>query len=109
LINSGNLFTGIAQKLAKEQVTVIADEGGTKFERIVSTGQASSPGFWYDQDWTEWVFVISGMAGLLFDGEEAPRILGPGNYIKIPPHLPHRLEWTDADQPTIWLAVHVKR
>jgi cupin 2 domain-containing protein len=108
LINSGNLFTGVARKLIEEQVTVVADEGGTKIERIVSTGQASPPGFWYDQDWTEWVLIISGMAGLLFDGEEAPRILGPGDYVEIPPHLLHRVEWTDADQPTIWLAVHIK-
>jgi cupin 2 domain-containing protein len=109
VINSGNLFTGLARKFTEEWITVIADKSGTKIERIVSGGHASPPGFWYDQDWTEWVLVISGMAGLLFRGEEAPRILGPGDYVEIPPHLPHRVEWTDANQPTIWLAVHIKR
>ena len=37
---------------------------GLRVERIVSTGQASPPGLWYDQDRAEWVLVLSGSAGL---------------------------------------------
>ena len=77
-----------------------------RIERIVSTGQASPPGFWYDQDWAEWVLVLSGAAGLEFEGEAAPRRLGPGDCVLIPAHARHRVAWTDAHQPTVWLAVH---
>ena len=81
---------------------------GARIERILSTGQASPAGFWYDQDWTEWVFLLSGSAGLLIEGEDAPRVLRPGAYLEIPVHRRHRVEWTDADQPTVWLAIHIK-
>ena len=57
---------------------------GLRVERIVSTGQASPPGLWYDQDRAEWVLVLSGSAGLLFEGEDGPRVLGPGDHVLIP-------------------------
>ena len=74
----------------------------------LSRPEASPPGFWYDQDWTEWVVVLSGSAGVKIEGEDKPRILAPGGYLEIPPHVRHRVEWTDADEPTVWLAVHAK-
>ena len=84
----------------------LAEIPGGKIERIVSTGQASPPGYWYDQDETEWVFLIAGSAGLLIEGEGAARVLGAGDFVEIPAHVRHRVEWTDARKPTIWLAVH---
>jgi cupin 2 domain-containing protein len=77
-------------------------------ERIVSTGQGSPPGFWYDQDWTEWVILLAGAARLLIEGEGAPRTLQPGDFVEIPSHVRHRVEWTLEDAPTVWLAVHLK-
>ena len=77
-----------------------------RIERIVSTGQASPPGFWYDQDRAEWVLVVSGAAGLLFEGEAEPLSLGPGDWVHIPAHRRHRVLWTDPANPTVWLAVH---
>ncbi|HEY6434435.1 MAG TPA: cupin domain-containing protein, partial [Acetobacteraceae bacterium] len=74
--------------------------------RIVSTGQASPPGFWYDQDWDEWVVLLAGSAGLQIEHEPAVRALHQGDYVAIPAHIRHRVEWTAPDQPTIWLAVH---
>ena len=50
-----------------------------------------------------------GSASLQIEGEEAPRILRPGSYVEIPAHIRHRVELTDADQPTVWLAVHLTR
>ena len=75
-------------------------------ERIVSTGQSSPPGFWYDQPYGEWVVVLTGSAGVLFENEPAPRALAPGDFINIPAHCRHRVEWTHRALPTIWLAVH---
>jgi cupin 2 domain-containing protein len=103
-----NIFARVPTRADKEETAVLVALPGVRIERIVSTGQASPPGFWYDQDWTEWVVVLAGSAGLLIEGEDAPRILAPGDYLEIPPHVRHRVEWTDPDRPTIWLAVHAR-
>jgi cupin 2 domain-containing protein len=79
-----------------------------RIERIVSTGQASPPGHWYDQDRVEWVILLRGSAAILFEGESAPRLLAPGDYLLIPAHARHRVEWTASDRPTVWLAVHCR-
>ncbi len=107
-IKSGDLFANVLARLEKEEISILADLPGARVERIVSTGQASPPGFWYDQDWTEWFVVLSGSAGVRIEGEERPRILSPGRYLEIGPHVRHRVDWTDADEPTVWLAVHGK-
>lgn len=79
-----------------------------RLERIVSTGQASPVGVWHDQPWHEWVLVLQGSAGLLLEGEAAPRRLSAGDHLFIPARRRHRVEWTDAAAPTIWLAVHLQ-
>jgi len=30
----------------------------------------------------------------------------PGSYVHIPAHCKHRVEWTDPDVETIWLAMY---
>ncbi len=107
MIRSGNLLADVPENLPAEQILSLAEFSGGKIERIVSTGQASPPGFWYDQDAAEWVFLVAGSAGLLIDGESAARVLGPGDFVEIPSHVRHRVEWTDAEKPTIWLAIHL--
>jgi cupin 2 domain-containing protein len=95
-LRAGNLLADLPERLTEEAFLTLADQGGAKIERIVSTGQASPPGFWYDQGWTEWVFLIAGSAALLFEGERVARVLAPGDYLEIPAHVGHRVEWTDA-------------
>jgi cupin 2 domain-containing protein len=104
----GNLFANLPADRTVEHAQQIAGTGDVRIERIVSYGQASPEGFWYDQDWTEWVIVLSGSAGLLFEGEAEPRTLNAGDHIEIPPHCRHRVAWTAPDTPTIWLAVHYR-
>ena len=106
MVRSGNLFAGVPSRLAEEETSALAAWPGARVERTVSTGQASPPGFWYDQDGPEWVVTLAGEAGLLIEGEDAPRVLRPGDWVELPAHLRHRVEWTDADRPTVWLAVH---
>ena len=106
MIRSGNIFGNLPMRLPREEATVVADRPGAVVERIVSTGQASPPGFWFDQNWAEWVVVLAGAAGLQVEGEAASRVLRPGDYVELPPHVRHRVEWTDPDRPTVWLAVH---
>lgn len=106
-MRTGNIFADVPGALVNEQVLTLASPANVGIERIVSTGQASPPGFWFDQAWTEWVIVLSGSAGLRLEGEEQARTLRAGDYIEIPAHLKHRVDWTDATRPTIWLAVHI--
>lgn len=101
-----NIFSALAESAGEEEILQILTRPGLRIERIVSTGQCSSPGFWYDQASGEWVVVLRGEALLRFEDEAAPRRLGPGDCVNIAPHRRHRVEWTDPAQPTVWLAVH---
>jgi cupin 2 domain-containing protein len=106
-VQAGNLFADIAAGGSEEEaVSEIFARTGLKVERILSQGQASPPGFWYDQAWNEWVIVLKGSAALQFEDEPAARALGTGDYVFIPARKRHRVEWTDPQQPTVWLAVH---
>lgn len=89
-----------------EQFCALLRHSGVVIERIVSTGQASPEGFWYDQAHGEWVLVLAGEARLRFADEASARALRAGDFIDIAPHRRHRVEWTSAEQRTIWLAVH---
>ncbi|HUB64732.1 MAG TPA: cupin domain-containing protein [Methylocella sp.] len=103
---SGNLFDAATGDKRHETITGLLDAPALKIERIVSTGQASPPGFWYDQPWAEWVVVLAGSAGLRFEGEADVTVLSRGDYVLIPARRKHRVEWTREDQATIWLAIH---
>jgi len=99
-----NLLRDLPDARAGEMVERLAANGSVRIERIVSHGQASPKGFWYDQDEAEFVVVLAGAARLGFaDGEVLA--LGTGDWIDIAPHRRHRVEWTDPDRPTVWLAV----
>jgi cupin 2 domain-containing protein len=102
----GNLLASLPTRLGAEQTIELVANENLRIARIVSTGQASAPGFWYDQAWTEWVLLVAGSAGLLFEDEAEPRLLRPGDYLLIPAHRRHRVAWTDPEQATVWLAVH---
>jgi len=105
-VMSWNLLADLPAALAGEATSILASTTATRIERIVSTGQASPPGFWYDQDRAEWVLLLTGGALVLIEGEAEPRRLGPGDALLIPAHCRHRVEWTDPEEPTVWLAVH---
>lgn len=106
MIAAGNLFDAIPAKQPDEHITPLMTSPHLRIERIVSHGHASPPGFWYDQPDSEWVIVLAGSAAIRFEGQAELRTLGRGDYLHIPAHARHRVEWTDAQQPTIWLAVH---
>lgn len=105
-----NLFAKLPPPgTADEEFTTLLAEPGLIIERIVSTGQASPPGFWYEQAAAEWVLLLSGEAELRFADESEARRLIPGSFVDIAPGRKHRVEATTADAPTIWLAIHRKR
>ena len=104
---AGNLFADLplAPEAAERLETLLA-QPGLRIERIVSNGQASPPGFWYEQVEAEWVLLVSGEARLRFEDESEARHLRAGDWLYIEPLRRHRVDWTDAEVPTIWLAVH---
>ena len=109
--HEGNVFDmselGEAGKKLKEEVFEDLLHGGKGFrvERIVSEGQASAEGFWYDQEEAEWVIVLAGEAELEFRDNGEKRVLGVGDYVLIEARREHRVNWTSHAEKTVWLAV----
>jgi cupin 2 domain-containing protein len=101
-----NLFADLPSHVQVELVTTLLDAANLRIERIVSHGHASPEGFWYDQNQHEWVVVLKGTARLQFENETV--VMKPGDYMNIPAHKKHRVEWTTPDEPTVWLAVFYK-
>ncbi len=102
-----NIFN-IPQPLPSDELTEACHEGGgILIERIVSCGQASPPGFWYDQDRDEWVVLLQGHAEISFaDGRRVA--LAQGDALFLAAHEKHRVDFTSSAPPCIWLAVHGK-
>ena len=98
-----NLFDSLPTSIPIELIQVIGGNQHVRIERIVSHGHSSPDGFWYDQDENEWVIVLKGAARLRFDDRSVE--LKAGDFVNIPAHKKHRVEWTTPDEPTIWLAV----
>lgn len=104
---SGSLGANLPEAPGEAEIfETLAAHRGVRIERIVSTGQVTPPGEWYDQPHDEWVVLIAGAAHLRIEGEENYRTLEPGDWVLLPARCRHRVTWTQEDPPTVWLAVH---
>ncbi len=103
-----NLYDDLPPKMPREAFAELLHRPGLRLERIVSHGHATPAGEWYDQAEEEWVLLLAGSAGLHIEGEAEPIRLKPGDYLTIPAHCRHRVEWTDPTTATIWLALHYR-
>jgi len=101
-----NLFENIPQSAPQEIVTKLLSSKNARVERIVSFGQGSPEGFWYDQPEHEWVLLLEGSAQLRFEDRLVD--LSAGDYLNIPAGCRHRVEKTDQTGRTVWLAVFYK-
>ncbi len=104
-----NIFSSLAQTSVnglelKELSEILLDHPNLTIERIVSNGQHSPQGFWYDQAKDEWVILLTGKAELEF--EDSVINLQAGDYIFIPAHHKHRVNSTSSNPNCIWLAIH---
>lgn len=102
-----NLFADIPDHLPDELFTPLLQQNGIVIERIVSQGHSTPKDQWYNQKQDEWVIVLQGQAVLIY--EEERHILNIGDYVLIPAHTKHRVEWTDPKQNTVWLAIHLTK
>ncbi len=101
--SKNNIFSEIPTELSEEIFQTIIESEPIKIERIISKGQKSEDGFWYDQDQSEFVIVLQGSAQLEFEDKTID--LEKGDYINIRAHQKHRVKWTSPKEETIWLAV----
>ena len=105
-ITKKDLFAGISDHLKEELMETILQTSTFRIERIVSQGHSSKEGFWYDQSDNELVILLKGNATLRFENQFQLIKMKPGDYINIEKHVRHRVEWTNPELDTIWLAVH---
>jgi len=104
-VTKGNIFAALPTDRDAEHTETLENLGHGELQRIVSFGQCTEDGFWYDQDHNEWVLVLRGRAKLQLEGSRNLTELGPGDYINLAAHTRHRVAWTTPDEPTIWLTV----
>ncbi len=101
-----NLFSPPTARSNREVIDTLLEGGRFTLERIVSTGQVTPEGQWYDQPRDEWVVLLTGSARLMFEEEDKQLAMRPGDCVLIPAHCRHRVEWTDRRVPSVWLALH---
>lgn len=90
-----------------------------RIERVVSHGQVSSPASYCEPIANQFVLLLEGQARLEVEKEKVGSMprggrllenkkvnLIPGDYISIPQHTRHRVDWTSPDEETVWLSVY---
>lgn len=105
-ISPASLFADIPRHLPAELCQTLFENPTIRIERILSKGHCSAEHAWYDQAQTEWVVLLQGKARLSFM-DAAPIDLNPGDYILLPAHCKHRVDWTSSNPGCIWLAIHI--
>lgn len=101
-----NLLSPLPDATGAEVFTTLLARPGLHIERIVSQGQITPADAPYDQARDEWVLLLAGAARLWLE-DRGDITLTAGDALLIPAHIRHRVIWTQADPPTVWLAVHM--
>ena len=96
-----NIFDLPELPLPEELTTILAENDNVRIERIISTGQTSG---WYDQDETEFVVLLEGSAVIEFENDRSVA-LSKGDTLLLQPHERHRVSFTSAEPPCVWLCV----
>ncbi|PJE79716.1 hypothetical protein CI610_01288 [invertebrate metagenome] len=102
----GNLWTQIPSQIPKELFETLFHNHSIKIERIVSRGHVAPENEWYDQNKNEWVILLKGRAVLRIEDQRELVNMEAGDYLFIPAHQRHRVEWTEPEADSVWLAVH---
>jgi len=96
-----NIYEMPGLPISDELISVLEQNESVRIERIISTGQQSG---WYDQEESEYVILLEGRAQLAFEDDKTIT-LEKGDTLLIPPHQKHRVAYTSANPPCIWLCV----
>ncbi len=100
-----NLYAGLGRASGIEEFIPLVQAQGCRLEQIVSHGQPTRAGEWYDQADPEWVMLVRGTATLRFEAGERLE-LRAGDYLVIPAHKKHRVDVCSED--AMWLALHYR-
>ena len=101
-----NIFDEIPANVPEEIFAELIHNPNFRVERIVSRGHATPENEWYDQGDNEWILLIAGNAQIEFQTNQRIVNLIPGSFLNIPARSKHRVNWTQKETPTIWLAIH---
>ena len=101
-----NLLSTPCPPPGEEAMQVLASAETWKLLLIASNGYQSPSDEWMDQSDHEWVLVLRGSACVALQDPDRIVDLSPGDHLSLPPHQRHRVERTDPDPGTLWLALH---
>ncbi len=101
-----NFFSHTHSVTSEEIFETLVSTRNVKIERIISKGQGTPDNEWLTQNLSEWVILLKGSAILSFEESKKTIKMNPGDYILIPANTKHRVEWTDPDNQSFWLAIH---
>lgn len=106
-MNILDLPSAQASQAPQELYETLAVGDSISIERIISRGHTTPVGDWLDSEQDEWVLLLQGEAVIAYlDGSLT--IIKTGDYLLIPAHQKHRVEFTSSEPPCIWLAVYGK-
>ena len=105
-LSSDNLLQMECPEPGAELKRQLAAGDGWTLMLINSNAFTSPEGEWFDQAASEWVLVLRGSARLRLCSPDRRLDLSAGDHLMIPPHQRHRLDRTDPDPGTLWLALH---
>ena len=100
------LLRGSLPPPGTEHVRILHAGESWRLELIHSCAAHSPDGFWYDQREHEWVTLLRGSARLRLDDPAQTLDLCVGDGVHLPPHRRHRVERTDPEPGTLWLALY---
>lgn len=101
-----NLLREDCPPFGTESSRLIASGDAWKLVLIASNGFSTPGNSWIEQTDHEWVLLLRGSARLILREPELSVDLSPGDHLTISPHRPHRVDRTDCDPGTLWLALH---
>ena len=103
---ANNLLTSTTVLAGEEVEQLLCSGPGWRLVRIHSNGASSPEAFWYEQDENEWLTILKGSARLRLADPDVWVDLSVGDQLTLSSGRRHRVERTDSDPGTIWLALY---
>ena len=103
---AGNLLGQTLPPIGTESESTLISRENWCLHLILSNAFQTPKGEWLVQEETEWVLLLRGSAELRFEDPEERVDLSVGDPVLIDSNRPHRVERTDPDPGTLWLALY---